>query len=107
MSDFPNSMKPTRQKIIYKVCTGATQYKVFVQERGTYFSCQTERDTFDLPLLCVVYAGNEKKRFCMFGPNAGNRNSNRCDKFVQVQKAALNFYSPKMKFTREGDTRPT
>ncbi|GFO07203.1 hypothetical protein PoB_003370800 [Plakobranchus ocellatus] len=71
VNKFPNFMTPTGQKIIYRVYTGATQCKFFVEERGTRSSCPTERDTVSLPLLCVVCAGNRKKRFCMFCPNVG------------------------------------
>ncbi|GFO12730.1 hypothetical protein PoB_003923500 [Plakobranchus ocellatus] len=50
--------------------SGAVQ--IFRQARGTCSSRRTERDTIGLPLLCVVFAGNKKTRFCMFCPNGGN-----------------------------------
>ncbi|GFO34489.1 ribonuclease h [Plakobranchus ocellatus] len=59
------TMKPTRQLLtfIYKVCTGVTQCKFFLQERRPRSSCPIERDTVGLPLLCVAYAGKRKKDF--------------------------------------------
>ncbi|GFO14902.1 hypothetical protein PoB_004140700 [Plakobranchus ocellatus] len=36
---------PTRQMIICRICTRATQYKSFAKKRSTRSSCWTERDT--------------------------------------------------------------